>query len=113
MSRKPYIPPSPSETDYEALEADAGPLTEGSDPFAIFLEWLEEAGAAEPNDPNAMTIATVDEHGLPDARMVLLKGVDPEGAPNRGFVFYTNLESAKGRQLRDNPRAALLFHWKS
>jgi len=108
MSRKPPIPPSPTEAEYAVLEADAGPLTHGEDPFAIFLEWLQEAGAAELNDPNAVAVATVDEDGLPDVRMVLLKGVD-EG----GFVFYTNLESAKGRQLAANPKAALLFHWKS
>ena len=108
MTRKPPIPPSPTDAEYAVLDADAGPLTHGEDPFAIFVEWLQEAGASEPNDPNAMAVATVDDDGLPDVRMVLLKGVD-EG----GFVFYTNLESAKGRQLAANPKAALLFHWKS
>ena len=78
------------------------------DPFSLFAEWLQAASASEPNDPNAMALATVDEDGLPDVRMVLLKGFDPEG-----FVFYTNLESAKGRQLAAVPRAALCFHWKS
>ena len=108
MSRKPPIPPSPTEADYAVLESEAGPLTQGEDPFVIFLQWLEEASASEPNDPNAMAVATVDEHGLPDVRMVLLKGVD-----ETGFVFYTNLESAKGRQLAAHAKAALLFHWKS
>jgi pyridoxamine 5'-phosphate oxidase len=108
MSRKPPIPPSPTDADYAVLESEAGPLTEGQDPFAIFVQWFEEASASEPNDPNAMAVATVDADGLPDVRMVLLKGVD-----ETGFVFYTNLESAKGRQLRHAPKAALLFHWKS
>src|SRR5207237_797587 len=67
-----------------------------------------EAGKSEPNDPHAMTLATVDEDGMPDARMVLLKGVD-----ERGFVFYTNTLSAKGRDLAATPRCALMFHWKS
>lgn len=78
------------------------------DPFELFAGWLDEAGASEINDPNAMTLATVDGDGLPDARTVLLKGHD-----RRGFVFYTNLGSAKGRELATTPRAALLFHWKS
>ena len=112
MSRRPSakapIPPSPSEADYDALEAQAGPVTEGSDPFALFLEWLGEASRSEPNDPNALALATVDADGLPDVRMVLLKGIE-----DGGFVFYTNLESAKARELAANPRAALLFHWKS
>jgi pyridoxamine 5'-phosphate oxidase len=78
------------------------------DPFALFNDWLGEATASELNDPSAMALATVDADGFPDVRMVLLKGVGPEG-----FVFYTNLESAKGRQLALTPKAALLFHWKS
>ncbi len=69
---------------------------------------MEQAKASEPNDPNAMALATVDADGLPDLRMVLLKGVDPSG-----FVFYTNSLSAKGRELAEQPKAALLFHWKS
>ena len=77
-------------------------------PFAQFGRWFEEAKAAEVNDPNAMVVATADAGGAPDARMVLLKDYDA-----RGFVFYTNTESAKGRQLGANPQAALLFHWKS
>jgi pyridoxamine 5'-phosphate oxidase len=79
-----------------------------SDPLALFSAWLEEARGGEVNDPTAMALATVDPAGLPDVRMVLLKGHDA-----RGFVFYTNFESAKGRELIATPKAALLFHWKS
>ena len=78
------------------------------EPFGLFGEWLAEAEAGEPSDPNAMSLATVDAEGLPNVRMVLLKGFD-----ERGFVFYTNLESAKGRELLGQPKAALCFHWKS
>jgi len=78
------------------------------DPLALFDQWLGEAGDTEPNDPNAMVLATVDAEGLPDARTVLLKGHDA-----RGFVFYTNSESAKAQELKHNLKAALLFHWKS
>ena len=83
-------------------------FTEATDPFALFGLWFEEARAKEINDPEAMTLATVDAEGLPDARMVLCKGAD-----RRGLVFYTNIESAKGRELEGQPRAAALFHWKS
>jgi pyridoxamine 5'-phosphate oxidase len=82
--------------------------TQSSDPTALFKAWLEDARALEPNDPEAMSLATVDAAGLPDVRMVLLKGAD-EG----GIVFYTNSQSDKGRELAENPRAAALFHWKS
>ena len=85
-----------------------GQPAEAELPFATFDAWLKEASAKEPNDPNAMAFASVDADGMPDVRMVLLKGVDA-----RGFVFYTNLESAKGREIAQNPRAALCFHWKS
>ena len=78
-----------------------------TDPFALFDEWFAEARAAEVNDPEAMALATADSDGRPSVRMVLLKGHGPDG-----FVFYTNEQSAKGEQLADNPRAALLFHWK-
>ncbi len=78
------------------------------DPFALFAAWMAEAEQSEPNDPNGMTLATVAEDGRPSARMVLLKGWDAGG-----FVFYTNLESRKGRELAGNPFVALLFHWKS
>jgi pyridoxamine 5'-phosphate oxidase len=79
-----------------------------SDPFALFDTWFEEARAGEPNDPNAMALATVDADGQPSVRMVLLKGHGPDG-----FVFYTNRESRKAAELAAVPRAALLFHWKS
>jgi pyridoxamine 5'-phosphate oxidase len=79
-----------------------------ADPFSLFASWFADARAAEPVDPNAMTLATVDADGQPSARMVLLKDYD-----ERGFVFYTNLESRKGRALAANPVAALLFYWKS
>ncbi|MBA5776349.1 pyridoxamine 5'-phosphate oxidase [Stappia sp. F7233] len=81
---------------------------EGADPFRLFAEWLEDATASEPNDPNAMALATVDETGLPNVRMVLLKGFS-----EAGFVFYTNFQSAKGRELLSQQKAALCFHWKS
>ena len=83
-------------------------FTEATDPFALFRAWMAEAEAAEPVDPEAMALATVDGSGLPNVRMVLLKGADESG-----FVFYTNCESAKGRELAANPQAALLFYWKS
>ncbi len=83
-------------------------FTEAVDPAALFELWLEEAIGAEINDPEAMALSTVDERGLPDARMVLCKGADA-----RGVVFYTNVESAKGRELAGQPVAAALFHWKS
>jgi pyridoxamine 5'-phosphate oxidase len=79
-----------------------------ADPLQLFDEWLAEARASEPNDPEAMALATADAAGNPSVRMVLLKGHGPDG-----FVFYTNEESEKGRQLKENPSAALLFHWKS
>lgn len=79
-----------------------------NDPFALFDAWFAEARDTEPNDSNAMALATVDADGQPSVRMVLLKGHDP-----RGFVFYTNLNSRKARALIDTPKAALLFHWKS
>jgi pyridoxamine 5'-phosphate oxidase len=110
MTDKTLIPPSPSEDDYvrQVAGAEALPLLSEADPFALFNEWLREAMGKEPNDANAMSLATVDETGLPDVRMVLLKDADA-----RGFVFYSNAGSAKGRELAANPKAALLFHWKS
>lgn len=112
---KTLIPPSPSRRDYTQNEtykrqakANAAPIFDREDPLALFQEWMKEARASEPNDSNAMSVATVDDQGLPDVRMVLLKGVD-----ERGFVFYTNAESAKGVQLSAHPKAALGFHWKS
>jgi pyridoxamine 5'-phosphate oxidase len=79
-----------------------------TDPFALFHEWFAEARSSEINDPEAMAVATADLSGRPSVRMVLLKGHGRDG-----FVFYTNEGSAKGGQLAENPRAALLFHWKS
>ncbi|MBS1097526.1 pyridoxamine 5'-phosphate oxidase [Gluconobacter sphaericus] len=79
-----------------------------ADPFALFAAWMSDAETSEPNDPNAMAVATATSDGRPSVRMLLLKGVD-----ERGFVFYTNLESRKGRELLSNPHVALLFHWKS
>ncbi|SMF60797.1 Pyridoxamine 5'-phosphate oxidase [Tistlia consotensis] len=79
-----------------------------ADPLTLFADWFDEARSAEPNDPNAMVVASVGEDGMPSARMVLLKDYDPQG-----FVFYTNYESRKGRQIQAHPQVALLFHWKS
>ena len=84
-------------------------IPKDADPFTLFDEWLAAAGSSEPNDPNAMALATATVDGAPSVRMVLLKGHGPE----YGFVFYTNAESRKGREIRANPQAALLFHWKS
>ncbi|MEO5972194.1 MAG: pyridoxamine 5'-phosphate oxidase [Sphingomicrobium sp.] len=78
------------------------------DPFALFDEWFAEAQASEPDDPEAMALATADESGVPSLRMVLLKGHGPDG-----FTFFTNIDSRKGVELAANPAAALLFHWKS
>jgi pyridoxamine 5'-phosphate oxidase len=93
--------------------ATAADFSLADEPFALFANWLRDAEAGEPNDPNAMALATVDADGLPNVRMVLLKGVDGADATHRGFVFYTNLESAKGRELLAAGKAALCFHWKS
>lgn len=82
--------------------------TSWGQPFAEFRAWLDEAWKSEPNDANAMTLATVDADGRPSSRIVLLKGVD-----EHGFVFYTNTESRKGRELAVHPQVALCFHWKS
>ncbi len=84
------------------------PPPEATDPFALFDIWFAQAAQSEPNDPNAMTLATSTPDGAPSARIVLLKGHDA-----RGFVFYTNTLSRKGGELAGNPRAALLFHWKT
>jgi pyridoxamine 5'-phosphate oxidase len=86
----------------------SGDFSQGRDPERLFQEWLDEAERTEIRDANAMTLATVDASGLPNARVVLLKGADA-----RGFVFYTNYESAKGQELLANPKAALCFYWKS
>ena len=86
----------------------SGDFAAADDPLGLFGAWLKDASAAEPRDPTAMTLATVDADGHPNARMVLLKGVD-----ERGFVFYTNMDSQKGQELDAHARAALVFHWKS
>jgi pyridoxamine 5'-phosphate oxidase len=91
----------------------AGDFAESSDPFSLFEAWFADANAHEPNDANAMALATVDAAGLPNVRIVLLKGLDAPAHPARGFVFYTNFESAKGRELLASNAAALCFHWKS
>ncbi|HUF86256.1 MAG TPA: pyridoxamine 5'-phosphate oxidase [Thermohalobaculum sp.] len=82
------------------------------EPYALARAWLEEAGAGEPRDPTAAALATVDAQGMPNVRMVLLKEIE-QSQTRGGFVFYTNLESAKGLELKANPRAALVLHWKS
>ena len=83
-------------------------FTETVDPFPLFRQWFAEAAGKEVNDPDAITLATVDASGMPDARAMLCKQVD-----ERGFVFYTNAESAKGGEIAANPKAAILYHWKS
>ena len=89
------------------MEAERDAIPHG-DPLSLFGAWLAEARLSEPNDPDAMALATASPDGAPSVRMVLLKGHGPDG-----FVFYTNSESRKGGEIRANPRAALLFHWKS
>ena len=103
------IPGSPTATDYLADNTDRDlSWIDADDPIALFDQWLAKAGETEVNDPNAMSVATVDASGQPDVRILLLKGLS-----DAGFAFYTNSESAKGQQLTDNPKAALCFHWKT
>ena len=102
------IPPSPSATDYLTDPSGKPLIPDVADPIALFKEWMAAAREAEPNDSNAMSLATVDADGMPDVRILLLKEVT-----EAGFVFFTNLESAKGQQLTETPKAALGFHWKS
>jgi pyridoxamine 5'-phosphate oxidase len=83
-------------------------IESGLDPIKMFSWWMRDAEADEPNDPNAVALATATRDGMPSVRMVLLKGLD-----ERGFAFYTNAESQKGLELQENPRAAMCFHWKS
>lgn len=83
-------------------------FTEATEPYRLFADWLKDAETSEMNDPNALALATVDADGLPNVRMVLLKGFDAQG-----FVFYTNFESAKGREILGSMKAAMCFHWKS
>ena len=105
---QPLIPASPTEADYQQAHNAHAAEIDAAEPYALFAQWLNDAKAKEPNDANAMAVATVDDDGLPDVRMVLLKDFD-----DNGFVFYTNTHSAKGQQLTKHPKAALLFHWKS
>ncbi len=93
--------------DISKLTASIG-FAERNDPFGLFGDWLRDSEKSEPNDPDAMALATADEEGLPNVRMVLLKGFD-----ERGFVFYTNFESQKGQEILGTMKAALCFHWKS
>src|SRR5256714_15107031 len=86
----------------------SGDFTQADEPLRLWQAWFDEAVKEEPRDPTAMSLATVDPDGMPDVRTGLLKGVD-----GRGFTFYTNTESVKGRELPANPKAALLFYWKS
>jgi len=87
---------------------DDGGIAASNDPFALFRDWMKEAESSEPNDPNAMALATADADGVPNVRMVLLKGTDANS-----FVFYSNAQSIKGGELAANPHAAINFHWKS
>ena len=110
----PVIPPSPTREEYaehyaaaRAANSDES-VFDREEPIGLFVDWLADARGTEPNDANAMALATVDADGQPDARMVLLKDVD-----TRGFTFYSNRESAKGLALAAHPRAGLLFHWKT
>jgi pyridoxamine 5'-phosphate oxidase len=94
------------------MDDGRGGIFGGADPFDIARAWLAEATATEPNDPDAIALATCGPDGLPNVRMVLLKEIEGAG-PGGGFVFYTNFESAKGRELAANPQAAFTMHWKS
>ena len=102
------IPPSPSAAEYATDPTGKPLIPDTQDPIALFQAWMAEAREKELNDSNAMSLATVDASGMPDVRIVLLKEVTPAG-----FVFFTNLESAKGQQLANTAKAALGFHWKS
>ncbi|HJS80724.1 MAG TPA: pyridoxamine 5'-phosphate oxidase [Vitreimonas sp.] len=107
MAGDELIPPSPK-YDPDGPPPDDAALFAEQEPFALFERWFADARGKEPNDPHAMALATVDASGMPDVRMVLMKGFE-QGA----FVFYTNAKSAKGAQLAANQRAAVCFHWKS
>ena len=104
----------PKHPNRDGATAAAPDFSSAPEPFALFEQWFADAEAREPNDPNAMALATADAHGMPNVRMVLLKGLDgADRGTERGFVVYTNYESAKGRELLTSRKAALLFHWKS
>ena len=108
VTREQPLVPRPMPADETAKELTNGDFTEADEPWALYRAWMEEAKRTEPEDPNAMALATVDSTGLPNVRMVLLKDAD-----ERGFVFYTNTLSNKGRELDGQPAAALCLHWKS
>lgn len=107
QGRDPLIPSSPSHEAYR-VDEDQGDVFHKDEPIALFRDWLALAREKEANDPNAMALATIDEAGMPDVRIVLLKDIDEDG-----LSFYTNLTSAKGEALLRNPVAAIVFHWKS
>ena len=107
MKPSSVIPKSPSEEAYK-VDEDQGEVFTREDPVSLLEDWLALAGKKEPNDPNAMALATADASGFPDVRMVLLKDLDAHG-----LTFFTNTESAKGVELAENARAALCFHWKT
>ncbi len=106
------IPPTPSTDAYKRSEMDYPDIFSETEPYGLFEGWMEEAQKTEINDPNAMSLATVDANGLPDVRMLLLKGVDVD-ENSGGFVFYTNEDSVKGQHLLHSQNVALCFHWKS
>jgi pyridoxamine 5'-phosphate oxidase len=108
------IPEGGRKPDPAYMATQAADFGEAGDPFMLFEAWYADEQAREPSDPNAMALATVDPDGLPNVRMVLLKGLDAaECGEGRGFVFYTNFESAKGREALRQGKAAVCFHWKS
>jgi len=107
VSRREVFVPSCGQSNRQNMTEDQD-FTAADDPFTLFQAWLADAEKTEPCDPEAMAVATADQDGLPNVRMILLKGAD-----ERGFVFYTNCGSAKGGELEANPKAALLFYWKS
>ncbi|MEL6877816.1 MAG: pyridoxamine 5'-phosphate oxidase [Pseudomonadota bacterium] len=106
-----------TDTSLDATQLAASEIPAGADPFALFDEWFALAKTNEPNDPNAVAVATATPAGAPSVRMVLLKEHGPNDAPAEigggGFTFYTNSESRKGGEIRANMQASMLFHWKS
>jgi pyridoxamine 5'-phosphate oxidase len=103
---------SPIPSSQEGADDDLDQIAK-CNPFDALQSWYRSASDREPADPNAMTLATVDASGMPNARIVLMKGIDEAGKPDRGVLFYTNVESAKGQELLSVARAACVFHWKS
>jgi pyridoxamine 5'-phosphate oxidase len=110
MVLRPKVGPHQAQGKIEMTDRDG--IFAGDDPFALARQWLSEAETAEPNDPNAIALATVDGDGLPDVRMVLLKDIEGSGTDG-AFVFYTNYDSAKGQQIAQTGVAAFVLHWKS